>query len=394
MHLETGKADQAFREEVADFLGQHLSQELRQAGRRTMGICSPHEASQAWQKILYAKGWAAPSWPVEHGGTGWTPMQRHIFATECHLADAPMLSPMGLEMVAPAIMGHGNEAQKSFYLPRMLSAEDSWCQGYSGPGSGSDLASLQCRADKDGDDYIINGTKIWTTDAQYATRMFCLVRTSWEGKPQAGISFVLIDMDTPGITVEPIITLAGNHEVNQIFFDNVRVPQENCVGAENEGWAVAKYLLEFERGGRAWGARLRGAMTHLRQLAEARGMIEGIFAQRLAGLAAAAQAVEFTEQRVIAEMSATGRIGPASSMLKARAGTLVQEISEVAVEIIGNYAVPHQPAAREWGSNIEPIGRPDELTVVGHYLDFRARSIAGGSNEIQRNIMAKLVLGM
>ncbi|MEE1554429.1 MAG: acyl-CoA dehydrogenase family protein, partial [Alphaproteobacteria bacterium] len=225
MHLETGKADQAFREEVADFLGQHLSQELRQAGRRTMGICSPHEASQAWQKILYAKGWAAPSWPVEHGGTGWTPMQRHIFATECHLADAPMLAPMGLEMVAPAIMGHGNEAQKSFYLPRILSAEDSWCQGYSEPGSGSDLASLQCRADKDGDDYIINGTKIWTTDAQYATRMFCLVRTSWEGKPQAGISFVLIDMDTPGITVEPIITLAGNHEVNQIFFDNVRVPQ-------------------------------------------------------------------------------------------------------------------------------------------------------------------------
>ena len=252
MHLETGTEDQAFREEVQDFLSDNLTLELRQAGQRTMGICSPHEASQAWQKILYARGWAAPSWPVEYGGTGWTPMQRHIFATECHLADAPMLAPMGLEMVAPAIMGHGNEAQKAYYLPRILAAEDSWCQGYSEPGSGSDLASLQCRADKDGDDYIINGTKIWTTHAQYASRMFCLVRTSSDGKPQAGISFVLIDMDTPGITVEPIITMAGNHEVNQVFLDNVRVPQKNCVGAENEGWTVAKYLLEFERGGRAW----------------------------------------------------------------------------------------------------------------------------------------------
>ncbi|MDP6688463.1 MAG: acyl-CoA dehydrogenase family protein [Alphaproteobacteria bacterium] len=394
MHLEAGAADQSFREEVRDFLNEHLSPELRQAGQRTMGICSPHAASQAWQKILYAKGWAAPSWPKEHGGTGWTPMQRHIFATECYLADAPMLAPMGLEMVAPAIMGHGSEAQKAYYLPRVLSAEDSWCQGYSEPGSGSDLASLQCRADRDGDDYIINGSKIWTTDAHYATRIFCLVRTSSEGKPQAGIFFILIDMDSPGIKVEPIITMAGNHEVNQVFFDDVRVPQENRVGAENEGWTVAKYLLEFERGGRAWGARLQGAMAHLRHLAEARDMVNGTFAQRLAGLAAAVQAVEYTEQRVIAEMSQTGRIGPASSMLKTCAGTLVQEIREVAVEVIGNYAAPYQPAAREWGSNIEPIGSPDELTVVAHYLDFRARSIAGGSNEVQRNIMAKLVLGM
>ena len=383
----------AFRDEAREFLNTKLPKDIQNRVRLNPSYV-PNTDTIAWQKLLHEQGWGAPNWPVEYGGTGWTPMQRHIFATECHLADAPMLAPMGLEMVAPAIMGHGNEAQKAYYLPRILAAEDSWCQGYSEPGSGSDLASLQCRADKDGDDYIINGTKIWTTHAQYASRMFCLVRTSSDGKPQAGISFVLIDMDTPGITVEPIITMAGNHEVNQVFLDNVRVPQKNCVGAENEGWTVAKYLLEFERGGRAWGARLQGAMVHLRQLAAARGMINGTFAQRLAGLASAVQAVEITEQRVIAEMSATGRIGPASSMLKTRAGTLVQEISECAVEIIGNYAAPHQPAAREWDSNIELLGRADELTVVGHYLDFRARSIAGGSNEIQRNIMAKLVLGM
>ena len=394
MHLEAVAADKIFREEVRNFLDKHLSKELRQAGQRTTGICSPHAPGMAWQKILYAKGWVAPSWPVEHGGPGWSPMQRHIFATECNLADAPIMAPMGLDMVGPVIMGHGNAAQKAFYLPRILSGEDSWCQGYSEPGSGSDLASLQCQAVKNGDNYIINGSKIWTTHAQHADRMFCLVRTKNDGKPQAGITFLLLEMNSPGVTVEPIITLAGNHEVNQVFFDNVRVPQANLVGGENQGWTVAKYLLEFERGGRAWGARLHGAMAILRQLVEARNLNSGTFNQRLAGLAAEITAVEFTEQRVIAEMTKTGRIGPASSLLKTRAGTVLQEISECAVEIIGNYAAPHQPAAREWDSNIELLGRADELTVVGHYLDFRARSIAGGSNEIQRNIMAKLVLGM
>jgi alkylation response protein AidB-like acyl-CoA dehydrogenase len=394
MHLDAAAADRTFREEVQDFLDDHLTPELRQAGRRTMGICSPHEASQAWQKILYAKGWAAPSWPVEHGGTGWTPMQRHIFGTELNLADAPMLAPMGLDMVGPAIMGHGSAEQKDFYLPRILAAEDSWCQGYSEPGSGSDLASLQCRADKEGDDYIINGSKIWTTHAQYGTRMFCLVRTSRVGKQQEGISFILLEMETPGITVEPIITLAGNHEVNQVFFDNVRVPQANLVGGENQGWTVAKYLLEFERGGRAWGAKLRGALAELRCLAAARGLDRGTFGQRLAALAVNIQAVEYTEQRVIAELEATGRIGPASSLLKISAGTTLQAISELSVEAIGHYAAPYQPQAREWGSNVEPVGSADELVVMARYLDLRARSIAGGSNEVQRNIMAKLVLGM
>jgi alkylation response protein AidB-like acyl-CoA dehydrogenase len=394
MHLEAQADDQAFRDEVRDFLADYLTPELRQAGQRTMGICSPHEASQAWQKTLFAKGWAAPGWPVEHGGTGWSAMQRHIFATECHLADAPMLAPMGLEMVGPAIMGHGSADQQADYLPRILSAQDSWCQGYSEPGSGSDLASLQCRAIGDGDDYIINGSKIWTTHAQYANRMFCLVRTKSTGKPQAGITFLLLDMASPGIKVEPIITMAGNHEVNQVFFDDVRVPRQNRVGAENDGWTVAKYLLEFERGGRGWGARLRGALANLHRLADARNIVSHSLAQRLAALAVDVRAVEFTEQRVIAELSKSGRIGPASSLLKTRACAVLQAIGECSVEAIGNYAAPYQPQASQWGSNIEAIGRTDELAVVGRYLDQRARSIAGGSNEVQRNIMAKLVLGM
>ncbi len=321
-------------------------------------------------------------------------MQRHIFATECHLADAPMLAPMGLDMVGPAIMGHGSALQQASYLPRILSARDSWCQGYSEPGSGSDLASLQCRAISDGDDYIINGSKIWTTHAQYANRMFCLVRTSTSRKPQQGITFLLLAMDSPGVTVEPIITMAGNHEVNQVFFDDVRVPRENRVGEENDGWTVAKYLLEFERGGRAWGARLRGALASLHRLADARGIADGSLGQRLAALAVDVRAVEFTEQRVIAELAKSGRIGPASSLLKTRASAVLQAISECGVEAIGNYAAPYQPKASQWGSNVEAVGRVDELAVVGRYLDQRARSIAGGSDEIQRNIMAKLVLGM
>ena len=394
MHLEMGPEDRQFQEEVDDFLNDHLSQELRQAGRRTMGIGRPHEASIAWQKILHAKGWAAPHWPEEHGGTGWTPRWRHIFSTACHLAHAPLLEPMGLDMVGPVIMGHGTAAQKDFYLPRILAAEDTWCQGYSEPGSGSDLSSLQTRAEPEGDDYIINGTKIWTTFAHHANRMFCLVRTSTQGKPQEGISFVLLEMDDPGISIKPIITMSGNHEVNQVFLDNVRVPQANRVGAENDGWTVAKYLLEFERGGRGWGARLRGNFDLLKELAQARGLDQDAFGQRLAGLEVDIQAVEITEQRVIAELQKTGRIGPASSLLKLSAGNALQAITECSVDIIGNYAAPFQPAARQWGSNLEPVGSSDELIVVATYLDQRARSIAGGSNEVQRNIMAKQVLGM
>jgi acyl-CoA dehydrogenase len=393
--LESSAENYAFRDQVRAFLAENLSEELREAGRLTTSIISDHDASQAWQKVLYRQGWAAPSWPREHGGTGWTPMQQHIFAVECALADVPIVTPTGLAMVGPAIMGHGNDEQKAHYLPRILSAEDNWCQGYSEPGSGSDLASLQTRAVPDGEDYLINGSKIWTTNAHNANRMFCLVRTSNEGKPQEGISFILIDMASPGIRVEPIITLAGNHELNQVFFEDVRVPRENLVGAENDGWTVAKYLLEFERGGRAWGARLRGAHNRLSAIAEARGLTaRAAFARALADLEVRLTAMEYTEHRVIADIVASGRPGPASSLLKLQAATVMQGIDELAVDAVAYYAAPHQPAARQPGSNVEPIGEPDGVAVMARYLDQRARSIAGGTNEIQRNIMAKLVLGM
>ncbi len=261
------RADEDFRDEVRTFLDQELTPELRKIGRETTGVFTDWPLAKAWHEILYRKGWVAPSWPKEYGGTGWTIVQQHIFAAEAASASAPRPAVMGLKMVGPVVMRFGREDQKQRYLPRILSGEDFWCQGYSEPQSGSDLASLRTRAVADGDDYIVNGSKIWTTHAQWANRIFCLVRTSPDAKQQAGITFLLIDMDTPGITVTPIITLAGDHEVNQVFFDNVRVPKANCLGEENQGWTVAKHLLEFERGGSQAAAK-RVELEHTRALAQ------------------------------------------------------------------------------------------------------------------------------
>ena len=230
MDLDFSPQDQAFQAEVRAFLETGLPDDLRAAGRRLTSVFVDKKYSIPWQKILHAKGWVAPTWPVEYGGPGWTDMQRYIFQIECARAGAPGLAPMGLRMVGPCIMRYGTPEQKAFFLPRILSGEDYWCQGYSEPGSGSDLASLQLRATSDGDDYVLNGSKIWTTHAQWANRMFCLVRTNFEGKPQAGITFLLLEMDTPGIEVKPIITLAGEHEVNQVFFTDVRVPKSGRLG--------------------------------------------------------------------------------------------------------------------------------------------------------------------
>ncbi|MBT7758166.1 MAG: acyl-CoA dehydrogenase, partial [Rhodospirillaceae bacterium] len=243
MDIELSDELRAFQKEVGDFLAEKMTPDIREAARLCTTILAEHGATQTWHKIMYNQGWAAPSWPMEHGGPGWDHMRRYLFSMEYAKAGAPLLSPLGLSMVGPAIMGHGSAEQKAHYLPRILSGEDVWCQGYSEPGSGSDLASLQTRAVANGDDYIINGTKIWTTNAHHANRMFCLVRTSTDGKPQTGITFLLLEMDSPGITVEPIHILGGDHEFNQVFFDDVRVPQGNRIGAENDGWTVAKYLL-------------------------------------------------------------------------------------------------------------------------------------------------------
>jgi len=400
MNLDLSPEDRAFRDEVRAFLEQSLPAHLREAGRSTTSVFSDKEHNLAWQKILHAKGWAAPSWPKEHGGPGWSEMQRYIFSAECARAGAPGLSPMGLRMVGPCIMRYGTPEQKAHYLPRILAGEDYWCQGYSEPGSGSDLASLQLRAESDGDAYVLNGTKIWTTHAHFANRMFCLVRTRSEGKPQSGITFLLLDMTSPGITVKPIITLAREHEVNQVFFDNVRVPKANRLGEENDGWTVAKYLLEFERGGGS-GAGLKVTLERLRAMAAEEPDGDGeallddpVFARKLAAAEVSVLAIEMSEHRVMSALSAGRNPGPASSMLKMQGTEAMQKLDELAVEIAGHYAMVDQLEARKPGSNIPPVGPRHSLFAMPRYLNNRAASIYGGSNEIQRDIIARLVLGL
>jgi acyl-CoA dehydrogenase len=393
MDLELSRADLEFRDEVRAFLAENLTPELRAAGeRQTSVFCEPRH-TLPWQRILHARGWAAPSWPKEYGGPGWTEVQRAIFAAECARACAPSLAPMGLRMVGPVIMGYGTPEQQAHYLPRILSGEDYWCQGYSEPGSGSDLASLQLQAVSDGDDYVLSGSKIWTTHAQFANRMFCLVRTSREGKPQQGITFLLLDMATPGIVVKPIITLAGEHEVNQVFFDQVRVPKTNRVGAENQGWTVAKYLLEFERGGGS-APGLRIGLERVARIAEAAHDDDPHHRRRLADAEIAASAIDISERRVLSELASGRNPGPASSMLKINGTEAMQRIDELSIAALGDYAFVEQRGAREPLSNVAAIGPESGLTAMPRYLNNRAATIYGGSNEIQRDIIARLVLGL
>lgn len=401
MDLAMKPEEAAFRDEVVAFLNDNLTEDLKAHARLTSGILTDHPLRKAWLEILNARGWAAPSWPKEYGGTGWSVMQKFIFASECAKAGAPTVSSMGLSMVGPTLMGHGTDEQKAHYLPRILSGEDWWCQGYSEPGSGSDLASLQTKAVSDGDDYIINGTKIWTTGAHVANNMFCLVRTSSDGKKQDGISFILFPMDLPGIKVEPIITISGDHEVNQVFFDDVRVPKANRVGAENNGWTVAKYLLEFERGGAAHGANLRNALNRLKRIAgEERSdgdtalIDDEAFSRRIAEAEVEVTAIEFTEHRIMSALSAGQNPGAASSMIKLRGSSMTQTITEMGVEAISYYMAPHVLEARSWGSNVKPVGPDHTLMVVPKFLNARANTIFGGSNEVQKNIMSKAVLGL
>jgi acyl-CoA dehydrogenase len=388
-----------FRDEVRRFLDGALDDDLRDGARFCPGVFQDYETNIRWHRILYEQGWIAPSWPKQYGGTGWDLMQRHIWTTEASLAGAPGVAPMGLGMCGPMLIGHGTPEQRAFYLPRILSGEDYWCQGYSEPGAGSDLASLKLRADIDGEHYVLNGTKIWTTHAHYANRMFCLVRTDFSGKPQQGITFLLLDMDTPGISVEPIVFVSGEHEVNQVFFDNVRVPRSNRVGAENDGWSVAKYLLEFERGG-SGAARMQASLTRLKRLAslirtEVGSLAdEPAFARKIASAEIDLTAIQYTEFRILAALSRGGSPGPESSILKNLGSNMSMRISELAVEAIGYYGSPHQPEARTVGSNVSAIGPNEGIVALPNYLNYRAMSIAGGTNEVQKNIVAKLVLGL
>jgi acyl-CoA dehydrogenase len=394
MDLALTAEEVAFQAEVRAFLENALTPELRAAGRRATSVFMDKRHSLAWQRILHAKGWVAPSWPKEYGGPGWTEMQRHIFAAECARAGAPSLAPMGLRMVGPVIMRYGSAEQKAHYLPRILSGADYWCQGYSEPGAGSDLANLKLRAVRDGDHYVLDGSKIWTTHAHWANRMFCLARTQVGGKPQAGITFLLLDMATPGITVRPIITLAGEHEVNEVFFEGARIPVSGRLGEENDGWTVAKHLLEFERGGgsapglKVMLERVRGAA------AEAGLLADPIWRGKLMAAEVAVQAIEISELRILAALASGGNPGPASSVLKTQGVEAMQQVDELMLDTAGGYAAVDQLPARQAGSNLPAVGPERALTAMPRYLNDRAASIYGGSNEIQRDIIARLVLGL
>jgi len=399
MDMTLSPADEAFRATVCEFLDTALTDELREAGRKRTSLWQDIDSAMAWQRILHAKGWAAPDWPKEYGGTDWTLVQRYIFARECVRAEAPALVPMSLKMCGPMLIGYGTAAQKAHYLPRILNGEDIWCQGYSEPGSGSDLASLSTIAVSDGDDYIVNGSKIWTSYAQHANMMFALVRTSTEGKKQEGISFLLIDMSTSGITVEPIINLEGVHELNQVFFDDVRVPKANRVGEENDGWSVAKYLLQFERFsmGSVELRRVLEKIEALARLTRADGAVlaeEPDFMRRLAALQVDAIALEVSEQRVLSSLSAGKPPGAVSSLLNPQHAETLQRADELGVEAAAYYAWPQQPEALELGVNRPPVGPELAVTLMPSYLSNRMRTIAGGSSEIQRNIVAKAILGL
>ncbi|WP_307718256.1 acyl-CoA dehydrogenase family protein [Sphingomonas sp. TZW2008] len=371
-------AARTFRDEVRTFLDEKLTPELRRGARRGTSVFLHPDIAVPWQKILHAQGWAAPDWPVEHGGTGWNEIQRYIWAEEYARAHAPSLSPMGLKMVAPVIMHYGTSEQKAELLPRILSGDDYWCQGYSEPGSGSDLASLKLRAVRDGDDYVLNGSKIWTTHAHFANRMFCLVRTSTEGRPQTGISFVLLEMNTPGITVAPITTLAGEHEFNQVFFDDARVPVSGRLGAENDGWTVAKHLLTFERGGR-YAPGLASHLALVREAAEATGWLDhDSNRERLAREAIAIDALRAIELAVLEGRGPADSVRP--SMLKVLGTEASQRIDLLALDVAAGWDGPLDEA-------------PDAIvTAMPKYLNNRASSIYAGSNEIQRDLIARVVV--
>ena len=391
--------ESAFRQEVREFLAESLTPEIARAGELMTSVFADFDATMDWHKRLHRKGWVAPDWPQEHGGTGWTLSERYIFQEECKLANAPALFAMGLQMLGPMLIRYGTEEQNNYYLPRMLSGEDVWCQGYSEPGAGSDLASLITVAVRDGDDYIINGSKIWTSYAQHSNKIFCLVRTSKEGKPQAGISFILVDMDAEGLTVEPIVGLDGTVEQCQVYFDNVRVPAANLVGAENQGWDVAKSLLEFERGGHNFTIDHKKQMAKIDRQANSQYSTDNklwkdnpVFAAKLSDVAVDALALEFTELRVKGAFEAGGNAGALSSLIKVMGTEIGQRFNELSLEMMAEHAFVKQLDALLPDFEGESIGPDCGLTTMAEYINNRSATIYGGSAEIQRDIIAKRVL--
>ncbi len=392
MDLNYSAEELVFRDEVRAWLEASVPAELR----RKVLEHEPLEKDDLvrWHRILADKGWIAPAWPREWGGTDWTPVQRYLFEEECAWAGAPPIVPFGVAMCAPVLLQFGTQAQKERFLPRIYRADDFWCQGYSEPGSGSDLASLKMRAQRRDDRYIVNGQKIWTTMAHFADWIFCLVRTdSTSARRQEGISFLLVDMKTPGITVRPLILLDEGHEVNEVFFDDVEVPVENLVHRENEGWTVAKYLLGHERLNTGRIGASKRELARLKELAAAvskngRPLLEDVrFRDRLSRVEIELMALEVTNLRFVDEMRRTGRIGPEVSMLKIRGTEIQQALTELAMQAAGPFAQMFRP--------IDYDGFDEHAaSVAPRYFNFRKTSIYAGSNEIQRNIIAKAALGL
>jgi alkylation response protein AidB-like acyl-CoA dehydrogenase len=409
MDLDWTDEDLAFAAEARAFFERELTPEWRDAGRLMTSVYADHDLGMAWQARLHAQGWAAPGWRVEHGGQDWTDAQHYLFERERILAGAPPVSPMGIHMVAHVIQAFGTDAQKAWFLPRILTGEVFFCQGYSEPQAGSDLAALQLRADDAGDHFVLNGSKIWTTHAQEANWMFALVRTMRGDRPQQGITFLLLDMESPGVTVRPLVMTSGETVQNQVFFTDVAVPKGQVIGTIDQGWAVAKYLLEFERGGRGYGPGLQVRAAMLREQARrvrtADGLLidDPLFQARLARAMIRIDVLEVLEFRLVAAASDAGSVGALSSMMKVLGSELAQEMTELSYRAAGTTGTIYQPHGGRPGGAVPDFTPPEDGRLIGEpweavaplrYLNERAGSIYAGSNEIQRNILAKRVLGL
>ncbi|KDB52695.1 acyl-CoA dehydrogenase domain protein [Sphaerotilus natans subsp. natans DSM 6575] len=402
MDLQFTPQELAFRDTVRAFLKDRLPARIAQQVKAGQRLSKADQ--EEWHAILNAQGWLANHWPQAHGGPGWGAVEKFIFDTECALAGGPRIVPFGLSMLGPVLIKYGNAQQKAYWLPRILSGADWWCQGYSEPGAGSDLASVKTTAVRQGDHYVVNGQKTWTTQGQHANMIFCLVRTNREAKAQSGISFLLVDMNSPGVELRPIRTLDGDREVNEVFFTDVKVPVENLVGEENAGWTYAKYLLTYERTGIAGVGFCIAALAKLKVIA-ARVHLNGrpldqdpLFAARMARVEIDLENMKTTNLRVIAAVAGGGVPGAESSMLKIRGTEIRQEILSLIRRAMGPQAVPFIEAAQYEGFD-EPLLGDTELatvaaTAAASYFNYRKLSIFGGSNEIQKNIISKMILGL
>jgi alkylation response protein AidB-like acyl-CoA dehydrogenase len=399
MDISYSPAEEAFRNEVRSFIAENYPKHLRGKSRGEFG---GRDDFLAWHRILHKQGWIAPAWPKQYGGTGWTSTQRYIFSEECARAETSVILPFGINMVGPVIYTFGTEEQKKEHLPKILSGDVWWCQGYSEPGAGSDLASLKTTAVREGDHYILNGQKTWTTLAQFADWIFVLARTSKDAKQQEGISFILVDMKTPGVSVKPIITMDGAHEVNEVWLDNVKVPVSNRIGEENKGWTCAKFLLSHERAGIAGVARSKRGVQRLKDLArmerdgESSLLKDPDFSRNVADLEIDLTALEYTELRTLAGEAAGKGPGLEASILKIKGTDIQQRLTELTMEAVGYYGMPYRPHGHELETlTNEYVPGPDHAHGSSQsYFLTRRTSIYGGSNEIQRNIIAKMVLGL